>query len=62
MVTSSPQRDRNSVLNAIKYPLDGSGILTSMVASDGLAELSEETTQVSEGDMIDYLPFSELMR
>jgi molybdopterin biosynthesis enzyme len=33
-----------------------------MVASDGLAELSEETTQVSEGDMIDYLPFSELMR
>ena len=56
------QRDRNSVLNAIKYPLDGSGILTSMVASDGLAELSEETTQVSEGDMIDYLPFSELMR
>ena len=56
------QRDRNSVLNAIKYPLDGSGILTSMVASDGLVELSEETTQVSEGDMIDYLPFSELMR
>ena len=46
---------------AIKYPDDGSGILSSMVASDGLVELSEDTTEVSEGQVVDFLPFSEVI-
>ena len=58
---ASLQRNRKSILNAVKYPSDGSGILSSMVASDGLVELSEGTTEVVNGDMINFLPFSEVM-
>jgi molybdopterin molybdotransferase len=46
---------------AEKFSEDGSGILTSMVATDGLIELAEETVGVRRGDMIDFLPYAELM-
>lgn len=42
------------------YPAGGSGVLTSMVASDGLVEVAENLNWVEEGDLIDFLPFSEL--
>lgn len=45
---------------ARKYESDGAGILSSMVFADGLVELSETTTAISEGDLVDYLPFSEV--
>ena len=46
---------------AIKYEADGSGIISSMVESDGLIELSEECEGITEGELIDFLPFSEVM-
>ena len=46
---------------AIKYPDDGSGILTSMVASDGLVELAEDSAGVTRGQLVDFLPFNEVM-
>ena len=46
---------------AIKYPDDGSGILTSMVASDGLVELAEDSVGVTPGQLVDFLPFNEVM-
>ncbi len=58
----SLQRRPDSGLHVVKYPWDGSGILSSMVASDGLVELSEATTKIKKGDMIDFLPFSEVMK
>jgi molybdopterin molybdotransferase len=45
---------------ARKYERDGAGILSSMVFADGLVELSESITAINEGDMVDYLPFSEV--
>ena len=42
-----------------KFPQDGAGILTSMVASDGLVELPEDLTSLEAGAMVDYLPFNE---
>jgi molybdopterin molybdotransferase len=45
---------------AEKFPRQGSGILTSMVQSDGLVELAEEITEVTPGMMVDYLPFREV--
>ncbi|MDA0340689.1 MAG: molybdopterin molybdotransferase MoeA [Proteobacteria bacterium] len=45
---------------ARKYEHDGAGILSSMVFADGLVELSEEITSIGEGDLVDYLPFSEV--
>jgi molybdopterin molybdotransferase len=43
-----------------KFPRDGAGILTSMVAADGLVELPEDLADVEPGSMVDFLPFSEV--
>jgi molybdopterin molybdotransferase len=45
-----------------KFKADGSGILSSMVQSDGLIELREEITRVDKGSMVDFLPFNEVAR
>jgi len=45
---------------AEKFERQGSGILSSLVASDGLVELPEDTTSIAEGDMIAFMPFSEV--
>jgi molybdopterin molybdotransferase len=49
-------------LVAHKFPRDGAGILTSLVEADGLVELSEDTTQLTVGTMVDFLPFTEVSR
>lgn len=41
---------------------EGAGVLSSLVAADGLVELADDTLGLSEGDMAAYLPFSEVMR
>ncbi len=46
---------------AVKFPRDGAGILSSLVESEGLAELPEDMTNVEPGTVLDYLPFSEVM-
>ena len=43
------------------FRTDSSGVLTSMVAADGLVDLPEEAVDVRPGDLIAYLPFNELM-
>ena len=45
-------------LVAQRFPQQGSGILTSLVEADGLIELPEDLDQVSEGDRVDFYPFS----
>ena len=47
-------------LEAVKFEREGAGILSSMVAADGLVELPEDCTGVKAGDIVDYLPFSEV--
>ncbi|MBL4615054.1 MAG: molybdopterin molybdotransferase MoeA [Magnetovibrio sp.] len=47
-------------MRAHKHPAQGSGILTSMVASDGLVELPEDLKRVNEGDLVNFLPFVEM--
>jgi molybdopterin molybdotransferase len=46
---------------ARKFPRDGAGILSSMVESDGLAEIGEGISRVELGAAIDFIPFSEVM-
>jgi molybdopterin molybdotransferase len=46
---------------ATKFPRDGAGILSSMTQSDGLVMLGEELTQLAPGDIVPFLPFSELL-
>lgn len=45
---------------AVTFPATGAGILTSMVESAGLVELTEECAGVAIGDWVDYLPFNEV--
>ncbi len=54
------KKDKGGVNHAHLYPAGGSGVLTSMVASDGLVEVAEDLNQIEEGDLIDFLPFSEM--
>jgi molybdopterin molybdotransferase len=54
------EKDENGVNCAHLYPAGGSGVLTSMVASDGLVEVGEHLNQIEEGDLVDFLPFSEM--
>ena len=42
------------------FPTKGSGVLTSMVDSHGFVEISEEVTQIKNGDLVDFLPFNEM--
>ena len=47
-------------LSVRKFPSSGAGILTSMVAADGLVELSEDIESVASGDVVQFLPFNEV--
>lgn len=43
-----------------RFEREGSGILTSMTTATGLVEIAEEVTAVAPGDLVDFLPFSDL--
>ena len=58
---ASLQKDDNGEMFVLKYTADGSGIISSMVASDGLIELSEECDSIKKGELVDYLSFNEVM-
>ena len=47
-------------LVAQKYPKDGAGILSSIVQSRGFAVIDEAVRELTPGEMIDFLPFSEV--
>lgn len=55
-------RAEDGRLVAEKFPSDGSGVLTSMVWSDGLVELPEDVAEVSPGDALAYVPYAEMLR
>lgn len=50
----------DGTLCAQKFSRDGAGILSSMVAADGLVELPEDLTRLDPGTMVDFIPFSEV--
>jgi molybdopterin molybdotransferase len=54
------ERNADGTLLVKKYRSDGSGILSSMVESDGLIELPEDMGPFDEEEMVDFLPFSEV--
>jgi molybdopterin molybdotransferase len=51
----------DGMLDAVKYPQDGAGVLTSLTKTDGLAELSEEVTNIEPGAMVGFLPYTSLL-
>jgi molybdopterin molybdotransferase len=47
-------------LRAAKFPRDGSGLISSLREADGLIEVAEDVDEVREGEMVNFIPFSEL--
>jgi molybdopterin molybdotransferase len=55
------ERGADGSLTAQKYPRDGAGIISSLVASDGLVAIAEGVGEVAPGMPVDFLPFSEVL-
>ncbi len=57
-VRVSLRNGTHGVVEAVKHPREGAGILTSLTETHGLVELEEEVLTVSEGDRVSFLPYS----
>ena len=42
-----------------KFTRDGSGLISSLREADGLIEVAEEVMEVREGELVDFIPFTE---
>lgn len=42
-----------------RFPRDGSGLISSLQASDGLIEIAEDVTTIAEGSLVRFIPYSE---
>jgi molybdopterin molybdotransferase len=51
----------DGVIEAVKYPQDGAGVLTSLTETDGLAELGEDVTNVEPGATVGFLSYASLL-
>jgi molybdopterin molybdotransferase len=52
-------REAGGQLRVAKFPRDGSGLISSLRESDGLIEVQEDVTEVKEGELVDFIPFTE---
>ena len=53
-------RDDQGRLCVDKFERDGSGLITGLREADGLIEIAEETTKVARGEIVSFIPFTEL--
>ena len=54
-------RGTDGTLAAAKFPREGAGLLSSLVETDGLVELGEETVAIEPGAMVSFLPYAALI-
>lgn len=50
---------RDGRLSVAKFARDGSGLISSLREADGLVEVAEDVSEVREGDLVDFIPFTE---
>ena len=55
------RRAKDGVLEAGKFPREGSGLLSSLVDTDGVVELEEDVTQVEPGKTVSCFPYASLL-
>ncbi len=51
----------DGVIEAVKYPQDGAGVLTSLTETDGLVELPEDVTRIEAGTNVGFLSYAALV-
>jgi molybdopterin molybdotransferase len=59
-VRVSLTRRADGSYEAAKHPQDGAGVISSLTATDGLAELDDDVTEIAPGQTIGFLPYSVL--
>jgi molybdopterin molybdotransferase len=52
-------RDADGKFYVAKFPRDGSGLISSLREADGLIEVAEDAAEVKEGEVVDFIPFTE---
>jgi molybdopterin molybdotransferase len=60
-VRVSLRRGQDGALEAIKFPREGAGLLSSLVDTDGLVELGEDVTKVEPGESVGFLGYEKLI-
>jgi molybdopterin molybdotransferase len=55
------RKTNDGVLEAIKFPREGAGLLSSLVDTHGLVELGEAVTQVEPGQTVGFLGYANLV-
>jgi molybdopterin molybdotransferase len=55
------RKREDGTLEAHKFPREGAGLLSSLVETDGLAELGEAVTRVEPGATIGFLSYADLL-
>jgi molybdopterin molybdotransferase len=51
----------DGVVEAVKHPQEGAGVITSLTETDGLAELGEDVTVLEPGATVGFLSYATLM-
>jgi molybdopterin molybdotransferase len=59
-VRVSLRRGADGALETTKFPREGAGLLSSLVETDGLVELGEETSFVQPGQTVGFLSYASL--
>jgi molybdopterin molybdotransferase len=59
-VRVSLRQDSAGGVEAVKYPKDGAGIITSLTETDGLVELGEDVVAVAPGTTVGFLSYAAL--
>jgi molybdopterin molybdotransferase len=55
------RRAGDGVVEAVKHPQEGAGVITSLTETDGLAELAEDVTAIEPGAMIEFFSYASLV-
>ena len=54
------RRAADGVVEAMKFPQDGAGVITSLTETDGLVELGEDETVIAPGSMVGFFSYAAL--
>lgn len=55
------RKAEDGTLEAVKFPREGAGLLSSLVDTDGVVELAEELTRVEPGQIVDCFTYASLL-
>jgi molybdopterin molybdotransferase len=55
------RKNADGALEAVKFPREGAGLLSSLVDTDGLVELGEDMVRVEPGQMVGFLGYANLI-